>query len=66
MCKFTPLGFETYLKRSKKRQMKSVNLPRWGLKLFATKNIFRLKCVNLPRWGLKLSCFAFSSLTPAV
>ena len=33
MCKFTPLGFETKLKRGKQYDPnQSVNLPRWGLK----------------------------------
>ena len=31
-CKFTPLGFETVASRIIYTRLKSVNLPRWGLK----------------------------------
>ena len=56
MCKFTPLGFETYTKiYHGQREKIRVNLPRWGLKPDAELNE-RAKelSVNLPRWGLKL------------
>ena len=56
LCKFTPLGFETFVASGLTgMNLKGVNLPRWGLKhfKFAVKNIIQ-KRVNLPRWGLKL------------
>ena len=33
MCKFTPLGFETLKEINALRELRGVNLPRWGLKL---------------------------------
>ena len=33
MCKFTPLGFETFARGLLQCFVYGVNLPRWGLKL---------------------------------
>ena len=54
LCKFTPLGFETFCRERRHKTRRGVNLPRWGLKpnkdvAVTTDN----EGVNLPRWGLK-------------
>ena len=56
LCKFTPLGFETFLEKDTKIIVGRVNLPRWGLK-HGGRSISRSRTlgVNLPRWGLKLA-----------
>jgi|GEM_PF-4617156 len=65
-CKFTPLGFETDLRIAfVVRIALSVNLPRWGLKLYAIFNIvFFLRCKFTPL-GFETaskSCFLISTL----
>ena len=54
LCKFTPLGFETYRTDDKNPSLSCVNLPRWGLKPEFWASFYDvLSRVNLPRWGLK-------------
>ena len=54
LCKFTPLGFETFRRFRFKNPGFGVNLPRWGLKRAgAGRQALPARSVNLPRWGLK-------------
>ena len=54
LCKFTPLGFETFSSSPFGPHKSECKFTPLGFEtLVVFKKLFLLICVNLPRWGLK-------------